>query len=78
MKKQVFSQKLARRTQLPAADAADALDTIVHDLLCRLRQGDAVTWPGLGTFLPEGQGIAFVAEAAPEKAAVKAARRKKA
>ena len=62
MKKHALTQKLARRAQLPAAQAADALDGIVNDLLRRLRAGDSVTWPGLGTFLPEGEHISFVAE----------------
>lgn len=76
MKKSAFSQKLARRTQLPAAEAADALDSIVNDLLRRLKAGDKVTWPGLGTFSPEGKRIEFVAEA--RAAARPAVRRKRA
>lgn len=64
MKKYALSRKLARRTQLPAAEAADALDSVVHDLLVRLKAGNPVTWPGLGTFLSKGK---FVAEVPPVK-----------
>lgn len=62
MKKHALSQKLARRAQLPTAQAADALDDVVNDLLRRLRAGNAVTWPGLGTFTTEDGQVSFVAE----------------
>ena len=64
---------------MPAAQAADALDDIVNDLLRRLRAGDSVTWPGLGTFLPAGENISFVAEVPAAKPEAKAdARRRRA
>jgi nucleoid DNA-binding protein len=62
MKKSALTQKLARRAHVAPAEAADALDNVVHDVLRRLRAGNSVTWPGLGTFSPEGKNIEFIAE----------------
>jgi nucleoid DNA-binding protein len=62
MKKRTLTQKAARSAQMPTPQVADAIDEIVNDLLRRLRAGDRVTWPGLGTFVPEGGRVEFVAE----------------
>ena len=50
MKKHDFAQKLARRSHVEPARAADAIDTIVNDLIRRLRKGESAIWPGFGTF----------------------------
>ena len=52
MKKNELAGRLARRTGLSRAAAADRLDGVVHDILTSLRQGHAAQLPGLGTFLP--------------------------
>lgn len=55
MKRNELARRLAQQKGLAPADAADQLDTIVHDILTGLRQGRRVSLPGLGTFLPRGQ-----------------------
>ncbi len=60
MKKDELAARLARRERLTRAAAADRLDQVVHDILARLRRGETVALPGLGTFRPgEPAGIAF-------------------
>jgi len=52
MKKQQLAARLARHERLSQSAAADQLDRVIHDILMRLRKGEAVPLPGLGTFLP--------------------------
>ena len=52
MKKNDLAKKLARRSQLSTACAADQIDRAVHDILSGLRNGESVPLPGLGTFEP--------------------------
>ena len=52
MKKQQFAARLARHERLSQSAAADQLDRVIHDILKRLKKGEAVSLPGLGTFLP--------------------------
>ncbi len=58
MDKDDLTRKLARRTRSSKAEAADELDRLVHQILARLRRGQRVRLPGLGTFLP-GQQPSF-------------------
>ncbi|MCX6625604.1 MAG: HU family DNA-binding protein [Acidobacteria bacterium] len=52
MKKNDLARKLARRSQLSTAGAADQIDRAVHDILSGLRKGESVPLPGLGVFEP--------------------------
>jgi len=52
MKKQDIASRLARRSGVSKAAAADQLDRLVHDILSKLRKGQPASLPGLGTFLP--------------------------
>ncbi len=52
MKKQQLAARLARHERLSPSAAADQLDRVIHDILKRLKKGEAVPLPGLGTFLP--------------------------
>jgi nucleoid DNA-binding protein len=52
MKKSDLAKKLARRSQSTTAVAADQIDRAVHEILRRLRKGETVALPGLGTFEP--------------------------
>jgi len=65
MKKKQFARRLARRAGVSAAEAADHLDCVVHDIVSRLRQGKAVPLPGLGRLKPSARGIAFEPEGEP-------------
>ena len=50
MKKEQVARRLAREMHTSTAAAADQVDRIVSDLLLRVRRGEAVSLPGLGTF----------------------------
>ncbi len=52
MNKDQLAAKLAREAGLTRADAADQVDTIIHDILERLRRGKPAPFPGLGRFVP--------------------------
>ena len=52
MTKQQLAARLARRERLCPAAAADKLDRVIHEILHKLKKGEAVPMPGLGTFLP--------------------------
>jgi nucleoid DNA-binding protein len=64
MKKPEIARRMARRTRLSEADAADRLDHLVTELLSRLRQDREAPLPGLGKFryTPDGQ-LVFELEA---------------
>ena len=49
MKKQDLATRLARKTRVSRAAAADRLDRIIHDILAELKRGNPVSLPGLGT-----------------------------
>jgi nucleoid DNA-binding protein len=61
MNRNELASRLARQTRSTRAAAADRLDQLVHDILVRLRRGEKVTLPGLGTFVP-GPQTAFEPE----------------
>ena len=52
MKKQQIARRLAKRSGISSAEAADQLDRVVHEILSHLRGGRAAPLPGLGIFLP--------------------------
>ena len=52
MKKKQIAKRLAKRSGISSAQAADQLDRVVHEILSQLRGGRAAPLPGLGTFLP--------------------------
>ncbi len=52
MRTKDIADELARETHISKAAAADCVDKIVHDILKKLREGEAVRWPGLGDLLP--------------------------
>ena len=58
MKKPEIAKRLARQSGVSSAEAADQLDRVVHQILSKLRRGQAVPLPGLGRFTP-GPGGAF-------------------
>jgi hypothetical protein len=51
MNKPEMVRSMARRSKIPLPEAADRLDSLVHDLLDRLRHGQEAHLPGLGEFL---------------------------
>ncbi len=55
MRKEQIAARLARRTRLSRAEAADEVDRVVHAIIRRLRAGKPVALPGLGRLsLDEG------------------------
>jgi nucleoid DNA-binding protein len=50
MKKQEIARRLAKRSGLSKAAAADRLDRVVNRILSNLRKGQNAPLPGLGTF----------------------------
>ena len=63
MKKPEIARSMARQSKTRVSEAADCLDSMVHDLVQRLRQGKEARLPGVGTFTcrPDGK-IAFERE----------------
>jgi len=57
MRKPDIAKKLARRSRVSRAEAADRLDLVLHKILSALRQGREAALPGLGTFKrgPDGR-----------------------
>jgi nucleoid DNA-binding protein len=64
MKKNELARRLARIGRISQAKAADQLDSVVHRILRNLRQGEAASLPGLGTFQPGGKPR-FEADSSP-------------
>jgi len=52
MKKAQLVKRLAEESGISTAAAADQLDTIVNEILRRIRRGRSASLPGLGTFVP--------------------------
>jgi nucleoid DNA-binding protein len=63
MKKPDIAKRMARRTGVSEAEAADCLDRVVHQILSNLRQGRDARLSGLGIFRhgPDG-GVVFERE----------------
>ena len=58
--------RLAEASDTPPALAAEQIQTVVHEVLVKLRSGKPATIPGLGTFLP-GAAVRFKNEKKNEK-----------
>jgi nucleoid DNA-binding protein len=56
MKKPEIARRLARRSGVSEAEAADRLDRVVQQILSKLRQGREAPLPGLGSFAVGGDG----------------------
>jgi nucleoid DNA-binding protein len=52
MKKSDIAKRLAKRSGVSKAEAADQLDRVVHQIVSNLRHGQCAPLPGLGTFVP--------------------------
>ena len=52
MRKTQLASKLAQRSGVTRAEAADRLDQVVHKIVTNLRKGKPATLPGLGHFQP--------------------------
>jgi nucleoid DNA-binding protein len=63
MKKPDIARRLARRSGVTTAEAADRLDRIVSQILDNVRKGKDASLPGLGRFTrtPDG-ALVFEAE----------------
>ncbi len=63
MKKPDIAKRLARRSGVTTAEAADRLDRMVSQILDNVRKGKDASLPGLGRFTrtPEG-ALVFEAE----------------
>jgi len=54
MRKLELARRLARKSGMTQAEAADELDRVIHHILTELRRGQSVPLPGLGKFSPGG------------------------
>ena len=52
MKKSQIARRLARRSGVSQAEAADQLDRVVNQIVSSLRNGQSAPLPGLGRFVP--------------------------
>ena len=66
MRKKIFVRRLAQEAQLTPAVAADQINSVVTQLLLRLKQGKPAEIPGFGTLLP-GADITFKPQEARKK-----------
>ena len=66
MKKPEIARRLARRSGISQAAAADELDQVVHRILTNFRNGRQTQLPGLGIFAPgPGGALTFEREKDP-------------
>jgi nucleoid DNA-binding protein len=68
MNKADLARRLAKRSGISPAEAADQLDRVVNGILVQLRRGETAPLPGLGTFTP-GRTWRFNPEASSPKGA---------
>ena len=52
MQREDLALRLARRSHISKAAAADQLDAAVHQILRKLRSGKQISIPGLGVLVP--------------------------
>jgi nucleoid DNA-binding protein len=63
MKKPDIARRLARRSGVTQAEAADRLDRMVGQILENVRNGKGASLPGLGRFMRTADGtLAFEAD----------------
>jgi nucleoid DNA-binding protein len=48
MKRKELARTFARQARIPRAAAQDSVDSVVHDILKRIKAGKSVELPGLG------------------------------
>jgi len=56
MKKPEIAKRIARRSGVTQAEAADRLDRVIHEILADLRKGMPAALPGLGRFVHGADG----------------------
>ena len=56
MKKPEIAKQLARQSGVTQGEAADRLDSVVHDILERVREGKTARFPGMGQFRAGADG----------------------
>jgi nucleoid DNA-binding protein len=66
MKRLQLAKRLAKRSGLSRAAAADQLDHVVNKIISNLKKGHSATLPGLGQFSP-GKEWTFEFEPPPDK-----------
>jgi nucleoid DNA-binding protein len=59
MKKEQLARRLAKESHISTGAAADQLDRIISEILKRVRSGQSASFPGLGTFRPNRNGLLF-------------------
>jgi nucleoid DNA-binding protein len=59
MKKPEIAKRLAKQSNISAAAAADQVDSVVSEILRRVRKGKPASLPGLGTFTRDENGLKF-------------------
>jgi hypothetical protein len=67
-KKEQLAKRLARKSGISTAAAADQLDGILSGILRRVRQGYSASLPGLGTFVPGPEPQFYFEECLPSGA----------
>ena len=55
MRQEELARELAREARLPAAAAQDRIDELVHRIVQKLRRGQRVDLPGVGTLVIRGR-----------------------
>jgi hypothetical protein len=68
VKKVLLAKRLAKKSGISTAAAADQLDGILSGILRRVRQGHSASLPGLGTFLPGPKPQFYFEECLPSGA----------
>ena len=66
MKSTEFTKRLAKKSKMSQAAAADQLDRVVHEILQRVREGKPANLPGLGLF-GSGEDMDFGLEPKPKR-----------
>lgn len=68
MKKPEIAKRIARRSGVTQAEAADRLDRLIHEILADLRKGTPAALPGLGRFVQGADGkVSFEPEEGPRR-----------
>jgi nucleoid DNA-binding protein len=65
MTKEQLAKRLAKKSGISPAAAADQLDGVLSAILRRVRHGHSASLPGLGTFLPGARPAFYFEECLP-------------